>query len=151
MPYIGKRVLQGQYKKLSDISGSFDGSTTAFTMQSAGVNVSPQNEENCLISISGVIQEPGTAYTVSGSTITFTGAPASSDTFFGVVLGDSLDIGTPSDSTVSASSLSSSFFVKNNQTLSSLSLTGSENALLVGTVTVSGTITIPSGSTVVIV
>ena len=122
MPYIGKRVLQGQYKKLSDISGSFDGSTTAFTMQSAGVNVSPQNEENCLISISGVIQEPGTAYTVSGSTITFTGAPASSDTFFGVVLGDSLDIGTPSDSTVSASSLSSSFFVKNNQTLSSLAL-----------------------------
>ena len=151
MPYIGKRILQGQYKKLSDISGSFDGSTTAFTMQSAGVNVSPQNEENCIISISGVIQEPGTAYTVSGSTITFTGAPASSDTFFGVVLGDSLDIGTPSDSTVSASSLSSSFFVKNNQTLSSLSLTGSENALLVGTVTVSGTITIPSGSTVVIV
>ena len=151
MPYIGKRILQGQYKKLSDISGSFDGSTTAFTMQSAGVNVSPQNEENCLISISGVIQEPGTAYTVSGSTITFTGAPASTDTFFGVVLGDSLDIGTPSDSTVSASSLSSSFFVKNNQTLSSLSLTGSENALLVGTVTVSGTITIPSGSTVVIV
>ena len=151
MPYIGKRILQGQYKKLSDISGSFDGSTTAFTMQSAGVNVSPQNEENCIISISGVIQEPGTAYTVSGSTITFTGAPASTDTFFGVVLGDSLDIGTPSDSTVSASSLSSSFFVKNNQTLSSLSLTGSENALLVGTVTVSGTITIPSGSTVVIV
>lgn len=151
MPYIGKRILQGQYKKLSDISGSFDGSTTAFTMQSSGVNVSPQNEENCIISISGVIQEPGTAYTVSGSTITFTGAPASSDTFFGVVLGDSLDIGTPSDSTVSASSLSSSFFVKNNQTLSSLSLTGSENALLVGTVTVSGTITIPSGSTVVIV
>ena len=80
----------------------FDGSTTAFTMQSAGVNVSPQNEENCIISISGVIQEPGTAYTVSGSTITFTGAPASTDTFFGVVLGDSLDIGTPSDSTVSA-------------------------------------------------
>ena len=151
MPYIGKRILQGQYKKLSDISGSFNGSTTAFTMQSAGVNVSPQNEENCIISISGVIQEPGTAYTVSGSTITFTGAPASSDTFFGVILGDSLDIGTPSDSTVSASSLSSSFFVKNNQTLSSLSLTGSENALLVGTVTVSGTITIPSGSTVVIV
>lgn len=151
MAYIGKRPLQGNYKKLSDISGSFNGSTTAFTLQSAGVNVSPQNEENCIISISGVIQEPGSAYTISGSTITFTGAPASSDTFFGVVLGDTLDIGTPSDSTVSASSLSSSFFVKNNQTLSSLSLSGSENALLVGTVTVSGTITIPSGSTVVIV
>ena len=151
MPYIGKRILQGSYKKLSDISGSFNGSTTTFTLQSAGENVSPQSEENCIISISGVIQEPGSAYTISGSQITFTGAPASSDTFFGVVLGDTLDIGTPSDSTVSASSLSSSFFVKNNQTLTNLSLSGSENALLVGTVTVSGTITIPSGSTVVIV
>ena len=151
MPYIGKRILQGSYKKLSDISGSFNGSTTTFTLQSAGENVSPQSEENCIISISGVIQEPGSAYTISNSQITFTGAPASSDTFFGVVLGDTLDIGTPSDSTVSASSLSSSFFVKNNQTLSSLSLSASENALLVGTVTVSGTITIPSGSTVVIV
>jgi hypothetical protein len=67
------------------------------------------------------------------------------------ILGEILNIGTPSDATVSASSLSSSFFVKNNQTLTGLSLTGSENALLVGTVTVSGTITIPSGSTVVIV
>nr|BAR25926.1 hypothetical protein [uncultured Mediterranean phage uvMED] len=151
MPYIGKRILQGSYKKLSDISGSFNGSTTTFTLQSAGENVSPQSEENCIISISGVIQEPSSAYTISGSQITFTGAPASSDTFFGVVLGDTLDIGTPSDSTVSASSLSSSFFVKNNQTLTNLSLSGSENALLVGTVTVSGTITIPSGSTVVIV
>ena len=113
MPYIGKRILQGSYKKLSDISGSFNGSTTAFTLQSAGENVSPQSEENCIISISGVVQEPGSAYTISGSTITFTGAPASSDTFFGVVLGDTLDIGIPSDSSVSASSLSSSFFVKN--------------------------------------
>ena len=151
MPYIGKRPLQGAYKKLSDISGSFNGSTTAFTMQSAGVNVIPQAEENCIISISGIIQEPGTNYTVSGSTITFTGAPASSDTFFGVVLGDVNDVGVPSDSSVSASSLSSSFFVKNNQTFSNFSIATNENALLVGTVTVSGTITIPSGSTLVIV
>ena len=151
MPYIGKRPLQGNYKKLSDISGSFNGTTTAFTMQTAGVNVIPQAEENCIISISGIIQEAGTNYTVSGSTITFTSAPQSSDSFFGVVLGDTLDIGTPSDSTVSASSLSSSFFVKNNQTFSNFSIATNENALLVGTVTVSGTITIPSGSTLVIV
>tara|TARA_R100001460_G_scaffold31862_1_gene62634 strand:- start:95 stop:550 length:456 start_codon:yes stop_codon:yes gene_type:complete len=151
MAYIGKRPLQGNYKKLSDISGSFNGSTTAFTLQSGGENISPQSEENCIINISGVQQNPGDAFTISNSQITFTSPPASSDTFFGVVLGDTLDIGTPSDSSVSASSLSSSFFVKNNQTLTSLSLASSENALLVGTVTVSGTITIPSGSTVVIV
>ena len=150
MAYIGKRPLQGNYKKLTDISGSFNGSTTAFTLQSAGVNVSPQSEENCIINISGIQQEPGTAFTIAGSTITFTGAPQSNDTFFGVVLGDTLDIGIPSDSSVSASSLSSSFFVKNNQTLTGISTSGSENALLAGPVTVSGTVTITSGTTLVI-
>ena len=66
------------------------------------------------------------------------------------MLGDVQTVGTPTDSTVSASSLSSSFFVKNNQTWSSISMSGSNNGALVGPVTVSGTITIPSGSTFVI-
>jgi hypothetical protein len=60
------------------------------------------------------------------------------------------DIGTPTDSTVSAGSLSSTFFVKNNQTWTNINMTGSNNGALVGPVTVSGTITIPSGSTFVI-
>jgi len=112
--------------------------------------VSPGNEANCIISISGVVQEPQSAFTISGSQITFTSNPASSDTFFGTVLGDVFDIGTPTDATVNASSLGSTFFVKNNQTWSSISMTGSNNGALVGPVTVSGTITIPSGSTFVI-
>ena len=66
------------------------------------------------------------------------------------MLGDVQTVGTPTDSSVSASSLSSSFFVKNNQTWSSISMSGSNNGALVGPVTVSGTITIPSGSTFVI-
>jgi hypothetical protein len=111
--------------------------------------VSPGNEANCIISISGVIQDP-TAFIITGSQITFTSNPASSDTFFGTVLGDVYNIGTPTDSTVSASSLSTSFFVKNNQTWTNINMTGSNNGALVGPVTVSGTITIPSGSTFVI-
>jgi|TARA_E500000318_G_scaffold18938_1_gene19709 hypothetical protein len=149
--YIGRQNINGRFQKLSDISGGFNGSATAFTLQSAGVNVVPNSEQNVLISISGVIQEPGQAFTISGSTITFTGAPASSDTFFGIVLGEVNSVGTPSDSTVNASALGSGFFVKNSQTFANFSIAGSENALLVGTVTVSGTITIPSGSTLVIV
>ena len=146
-------LLSKTQESYYNISQSFsgNGSTTAFTLQdSGGTAVVPGNEENLMISISGVVQEPGVAYTVSGSTITFTGAPASSDTFFGVMLGDVQTVGTPTDSTVSASSLSSSFFVKNNQTWSSISMSGSNNGALVGPVTVSGTITIPSGSTFVI-
>jgi len=65
-------------------------------------------------------------------------------------LGDVYDIGTPSDGSVSAGSLGSTFFVKNNQTWSDINMTGSNNGALVGPVTVSGTITIPSGSTFVI-
>ena len=151
MAYVGKAPSSGRYSILDDISSSFTGSTAGpFNLTVNGTAISPGNEANCIISISGVVQEPQSAFIITGSQITFTSNPAASDTFFGVVLGDVFDIGTPTDSTVSAGSLSSTFFVKNNQTWSSISMTGSNNGALVGPVTVSGTITIPSGSTFVI-
>ena len=150
MAYVGKAPQTGAYQILDDISGSFTGSTPGpFNLTVNGTAVSPGNEANCIISVSGVIQDP-TAYTITGSQITFSSNPASSDTFFGTVLGDTFDIGTPTDSTVSASSLSSTFFMKNSQTFTSISMAGSTNGALVGPVTVSGTVTIPSGSTFVI-
>ena len=151
MAYIGKAPQSGRYSILDDISGSFTGSTLGpFNLTVNGNAISPQNEANCIISLSGVVQEPQTAYVITGSQISFTSNPSATDTFFGTVLGDVYDIGTPTDSTVSASSLSSSFFVKNNQTWTNISMTGSNNGALVGPVTISGTITIPSGSTFVI-
>ena len=151
MAYVGKAPSSGRYSILDDISGSFTGSTAGpFNLTVNGTAISPGNEANCIISVSGVVQEPQSAYIITGSQITFTSNPASSDTFFGVVLGDVFDIGTPTDSTVNASSLGSTFFVKNNQTWSDINMTGSNNGALVGPVTVSGTITIPSGSTFVI-
>jgi len=150
LAYVGKAPQTGAYQILDDIASSFTGSTPGpFNLTVNGTAVSPGNEANCIISISGVVQDPA-AFTISGSQITFSSNPASSDTFFGTVLGDVFDIGTPTDSTVSAGSLSSTFFVKNSQTWSSISMAGSTNGALVGPVTVSGTITIPSGSTFVI-
>lgn len=150
MAYVGKAPQTGAYQILDDISSSFTGSTPGpFNLTVNGTAVSPGNEANCIISISGVVQDPA-AFTITGSQISFSSNPASSDTFFGTVLGDTFDIGTPTDSTVTAGSLSSTFFVKNNQTWSSISMSGSNNGALVGPVTVSGTITIPSGSTFVI-
>ena len=150
MAYVGKAPQTGAYQILDDIASSFTGSTPGpFNLTVNGTAVSPGNEANCIISISGVVQDPA-AFTISGSQITFSSNPASSDTFFGTVLGDVFDIGTPTDSTVTAGSLSSTFFVKNSQTWSSISMAGSTNGALVGPVTVSGTITIPSGSTFVI-
>ena len=150
MAYVGKAPQTGAYQILDDISSSFTGSTPGpFNLTVNGTAVSPGNEANCIISISGVVQDPA-AFTITGSQISFSSNPASSDTFFGTVPGDVFDIGTPTDSTVTAGSLSSTFFVKNSQTWSSISMSGSNNGALVGPVTVSGTITIPSGSTFVI-
>ena len=151
MAYVGKVPLTGAYQILDDISGSFTGSTAGpFNLTVSGTAVSPETEASVIISVSGVVQEPVTAFTISGSQITFTGNPASSDTFFGIVLGNTFDIGKPTDATVGAASLSTDFFVKTAQTLTSLSMSGYNNGALVGPVTVSGTITIPSGSTFVI-
>ena len=151
MAYVGKAPQTGAYQILDDISGSFTGSTPGpFNLTVNGTAVSPGNEANCIISISGVIQEPLTSYSITGSQISFTSNPSASDTFFGTVLGDVFDIGTPTDATVTAGSLASTFFIKNNQTWSSINMSGSNNGALVGPVTISGTITIPSGSTFVI-
>ena len=149
MAYVGKAPLTGAYQVLDNIASGFNASTVAFNLTVGGVAVSPGTEANCIISISGVVQDPS-AYTIAGNQITFSSAPASSDTFFGTILGNTFDIGTPTDATVTAGSLSSTFFVKNSQTWSSISMAGSTNGALVGPVTVSGTITLPSGSTFVI-
>ncbi len=150
MAYVGKAPQTGAYQILDDIASSFTGSTLGpFNLTVNGTAVSPGNEANCIISISGVVQDPS-AFTITGSQISFSSNPASSDTFFGTVLGDVFDIGTPTDSTVTAASLGSTFFMKNSQTFTSISMAGSTNGALVGPVTVSGTVTIPSGSTFVI-
>ena len=149
MAYVGKSPLTGAYQVLDNIASGFNASAVAFNLTVGGVAVSPGTEANCIISISGVVQDPS-AYTIAGNQITFSSAPASSDTFFGTILGDTFDIGTPTDASVTTGSLASTFFVKNSQTWSSISMAGSTNGALVGPVTVSGTITIPSGSTFVI-
>ena len=149
MAYVGKAPLTGAYQVLDNIASGCNASATAFNLTVGGTAVLPGNEASCIISISGVVQDPS-AFVISGSQITFTSAPAATDTFFGTVLGNTFDIGTPTDSSVTSGSLSSTFFVKNSQTWSSISMAGSTNGALVGPVTVSGTITIPSGSTFVI-
>ena len=58
--------------KLDTFTG--DGSTTAFTLSNSGV---PTN--NAIVAINGVMQEPTTAYSISGTTLTFTGAVTNGD------------------------------------------------------------------------
>ena len=150
MAYIGTAPTDGQYTILDDIASSFNGSTTTFNLTSGGTAVTPQTDANALISISGVVQYTS-AYSISASQITFSSAPLSTDTFSGRVLGNSKDIGTPTDGTVSSSSLASTFFMTNGQTFNNVSIASGKNGLAVGTITISGTLTIPSGSSFVII
>jgi len=105
MPYLGVAPNPRENREVDDISGSFNGSTTAFTLQSGGSNVSPGKDTAIIVSLGGVVQNPGTDYTIAASTITFTTAPASGLTFFGVVLAQSIDIETVADNTVTTAKI----------------------------------------------
>lgn len=65
---------------------TFNGSTTTFSLAIGSTGVTPLNAASLLILLNGVVQRPDVAYTVSGSQITFSVAPATTDTFFGVFL-----------------------------------------------------------------
>jgi len=73
--------------------------------------VAAATAQQLMISLGGVIQNPGVDYTVSTNTITFTTNPASGLDFFGVLLGDAINTGTPSDGTVTTAKLASDLSV----------------------------------------
>ena len=87
MGYIGKELTKGAFKLIT-LGASFNGSTTAFTMSEAAGNAN-----NLLVILGGVLQHWGEAYTVSGTTITFSSAPAASTTIKILKLGDTYDMG----------------------------------------------------------
>ena len=113
MPYIGKEPEHGNYQRLDALTlptGVFNGARTVFNLTADLVPVYPTSPATMLISLGGVLQEPNTTYTVSGNQITFTTPPATGTTFWGVSLGDTLDIGTPSDKSVTSAKLATTSF-----------------------------------------
>lgn len=117
MAYIGPEPKLGRNREVDDISSGFNGSTTAFTLQVSGSNVSPGTANDIVVSLGGVVQNPNQDFTIAGSTITFTTAPASGLSFFAVVLGQSIDssVVTPADGSVTGTKLSSPLDLVDNQ------------------------------------
>ena len=105
MAYIGAEPVPGQNREVDDISSGFNGNATAFTLQVSSTNVSPESANNILVNLGGVIQNPGTDYTINASTITFTTAPAAGLSFFGLILGAGINTATVADDTIGASKL----------------------------------------------
>ena len=99
MSYIGRTPTVGNFQVCDSIS--VVNGQAAYTLQVGGTNVTPEAAQNCLVSLTGVLQAPISSFTVSGATLTFASNLATGDAIdFVMLLGDVMDIGTPSDGTV---------------------------------------------------
>jgi hypothetical protein len=142
MSYIGRQPTIGNFQICDAISTV--NNQAAYTMQVGSVNVSPESANHMIVSLNGVIQKPTDAFTVSGSTITFASNLVTGDVInFIQILGNVLDLGVPSDDTVTAAKLSSNAvttakildanvttakIADANVTLAKLSATGTKNS-----------------------
>ena len=101
MAYIGKQPVVGNFQVCDAIS--VVNGQAAYTMQVNSTNVEPENANHMLVSLNGILQKPGSSFTISGATITFASNLATGDVIdFIILLGDTLNVGTPSDDSVGA-------------------------------------------------
>ena len=130
MPYIGKQPTVGNFQVCDAIS--VVNGQAAYTMQVNSTNVTPETAFHMLVSLNGVLQKPGSSFTISGSTITFASNLATGDVIdFIILLGDVLNIGTPSDSGVTTASIAANAVTAaklNNDVISGLTALGAEPA-----------------------
>ncbi len=104
MAYIGREPQVGNFQVCDAIS--VVNGQAAYTMQVSSVNVSPETANHMIVSLNGIIQAPGSSYTVSGSTITFASNLVTGDVInFIHILGSVLDLGVPSNDTVGAAQI----------------------------------------------
>ena len=108
MAYIGRQLVRGQNRILDDISSSFNGSTTAFNLTVSSSSSPPASVNQLWIILGGILQKPGTDFTVADAVLTFTTAPASTLSFWGMIQGDTSDINSPADASVTPSKIANS-------------------------------------------
>jgi hypothetical protein len=100
MAYIGKSIESGTFSVLDTSGNTYNGSNTTFNL---GSQVG--SPAQLLVSHDGVIQKPGTDYTLAsgGTQITFTTAPASGASIFIVEISGA--VGGPLDSDLNGTEL----------------------------------------------
>ena len=106
MAYIGQGIKQGTFKVLDTSGNTYNGSNTTFSL---GTQVGAAAQ--LLVSHDGVIQKPGTDYTLAsgGASITFSTAPASGASIFITEISGAVGgTVTPSDASVTTDKLGAS-------------------------------------------
>jgi len=102
MPFIGTPLdTRNTFQSLQGKRFSGDGSTTAFTL-----DIAPSSVFDIEVFVENVRQDPNSAYSISGTTLTFTGAPPSGTNNI-YVIHQAKAVGTinPSNDSVTASSI----------------------------------------------
>ena len=101
-PYNIQINTISSYSGTGGNSATFNGSAYRFVLSNAGANAQAH-----LVSINGVVQKPnsGTSqpsegFAIDGTSIIFSSAPPSGADFFILTLGTAINVGTPSDNTV---------------------------------------------------
>ena len=150
MPYVGNKPEVGNFRKCDAITTS---ATATYNLLVGGVAVNP-NQTQCIVSLNGGIQSSGNSYTIASSQITFASTLASSDVIdFILILGDTLDAGIPSDSSVglaqfsATGSPSSSNFLRGDNSWQTVSGTTINNNADNKVITGSGTANTLEGET----
>ena len=148
MPYIGNPTVDRFVTPRAASVFSGDGSTTAFTLDEA-----VGTDEDILVSVDGVVQEPSVAYAVSsGTTLTFTAAPSSgTGNIFVNYLAPQASTITPAPEN-KGNFKGGGLFRTNAQSLTAnITILATENANVTGPFTVASgvTLTIESGGTLV--
>ncbi len=102
MAYLGVTPKIGNIRKLDDVASQFNGVNTTFNLRVGGQVIYPGAPLQLFISLGGVLQEANVAYQINNDQLTFSDPPNPGIDFFGLVIGDTIDVGEPSDGTVSA-------------------------------------------------
>ena len=164
MPFIGKQTTTG-FGSITKQDFTPDGSTTVFTLNR---NVGSSND--VAVFVGNVRQEPTDAYSVSGTTLTMTAAPASGVNFYVIFIAGvhesssvpatdsvqrsalSFDVGAFKGNPNSSDGLGNIFRVHNKLVTSDVTIAGTENAICAGPVEVDTgvTITVDTGGTLVV-
>ena len=157
MSVIGNDVQYGAVTLLDEIVTTGDSSYTML------LNGTPQTSiiaEQLIVSVNGVIQQPNSAYTVLGSTITFAEAlDSANDTVdFITVFGKAYNVATVTDGAITADKLSNALAVtgtpirKNTSTVSqSFTIDSSTNGFVAGPITFDSGITVTLNGSLTIV
>ena len=103
MPFLGKQPTAGFASIVKD-DLTADGSTTAFTLSKQVANAN-----DIAVFVGNVRQEPTDAYTVNGTTLTMSAAPASAINFYVLHIAGTVESSVvPADNTISTAKLQSS-------------------------------------------